>query len=144
MVSFRPIKFWSAALVLIAFVGCSDGNPFKSVPVTGKVSYEDGTPIPVPGMRIYFHSLEPPQDGKHVRPGIGGVGPDGTFKDITTYKYADGLVLGKYKVSLVCEEGGKLTPKIPKDCAQPDKTPLRVDITESGQVLEIKVPKPTN
>jgi hypothetical protein len=77
-----------------------------------------------------------------VRPGMGAVAADGTFNDVTSYKFADGLAYGKYKVSLVAEEGGKLTAKIPKDCAQPDKSPLEVEVTESGQVLEIKVPKP--
>jgi hypothetical protein len=42
----------------------------------------------------------------------------------------------------VCQEGGKLTPKIPMDYALPAKTPLVVEVTESGQFLEIKVPKP--
>jgi hypothetical protein len=124
-------------------IGCgSGGNPFKSVPVSGKVTYEDGSPIPVSGIKIYFHSLLPPKDGMHPRPATAGVGPDGTFKDVTTYKYADGLVLGEHKVSLVCQEGGGLTKKIPREYALPAKTPLRVEVTESGQILEIKIPKP--
>jgi hypothetical protein len=129
---------------LIALVnGCNgSGNPFDSVPVTGKVTYEDGTLIPVPGMKIFFHCLEPPKEGMHPRPATAGVAADGTFKDVTTYKYADGLVLGQHKVSLVCEEGGKLTPKIPRDYALPAKTPLRVQVTEYGQHLEINVPRP--
>ncbi|MGD9632891.1 MAG: hypothetical protein AB7G28_10235 [Pirellulales bacterium] len=126
----------------LLFGGCGSGSPFEFVPVKGKVTYDDGTAIPLQGMRIYFHSLEPPIDGMHVRPGTGGVAADGTFKDITSYKFGDGLAYGKYKVSLVADERGKLTSKIPKDCAQPDKTPLQIEVTESGQFLEIKVPKP--
>jgi hypothetical protein len=123
--------------------GCGGtGSPFESVPVSGKVTYEDGTAIPVQGIKVYFHCLEPPQEGMHPRPATVGVGTDGAFSDVTTYKYADGLVLGEHKVSLVCLEGGKLTPKIPKAYAVPATTPLRVQITESGQFLEIKVPKP--
>lgn len=143
MKSVRLSELMLAATLSVLLVGCSgSGGPFDYVPVTGKVTYDDGTLIPVSGMKIYFHSLEPPKDGMHVRPGIGSVGPDGTFKDITSYKYADGLIRGKYKVSLVSGEPGKKAPKIPKECALPDKTPLRVDVTESGQFLEIKVPKP--
>lgn len=122
--------------------GCGSNSPFTSVPVTGKVTYDDGTPIPVAGMRIFFHSLEPPKNGMHPRPAQAGVGPEGTFKDVTSYKFADGLVLGKHSVSLVCEEGGKLTNKIPRDYALPEKTPLEVEVTEAGQFLEIKIPKP--
>jgi hypothetical protein len=125
------------------FAGCNrSGSPFDSVPVSGKVTYEDGTLIPVQGMQIFFHCLEPPKDGMHPRPAAASVAADGTFKDVTTYKYADGLVLGQHKVSLVSEEGGRLTPKIPRDYALPEKTPLRVQVAESGQFLEIKVPKP--
>jgi hypothetical protein len=105
------------------------------VSVSGKVTYEDGSPIPV--TKLYFYSLQPPIDGMHPRPATVGVGPDGSFSDVTTYKYADGLVLGEHKVALF----GDLK-KLPKDCTDPTKTPLRVQITDSGQVLEIKVPKP--
>jgi hypothetical protein len=133
----------AAAALSLAHAGCSgSGSPFESVPVSGKVTYEDGSPIPVPGMTLFFHSMEPPRDGMHPRPATVGVGADGTFKDITTYKPADGLVLGKHKVSLVAQKGEKLTNQIPMEYALPDKTPLVVEITESGQFLEIKVPKP--
>ena len=136
-------EFYAFGTLLAMLAGCGgSGSPFESVPVSGKVTYEDGSLIPVQGMKIYFHSQEPPKNGMHPRPATVGAGPDGTFKDVTTYKFADGLVLGKHKVSLVCQEGGKLTSKIPKDYALPARTPLVVEVTESGQFLEIKVPKP--
>jgi hypothetical protein len=93
-------------------------------------------------MTIFFHCLEPPVNGMHPRPATAGVGSDGTFKDVTSYKFADGLVLGEHKVSLVAQKGDRLTSAIPAEYSQPDKTPLRVHVTESGQFLEIKVPKP--
>ena len=131
------------AMIVVALPGCNrSGSPFTSVPVSGKVTYDDGSTIPVQGMTIFFHSLEPPRDGMHPRPAKAGVGPDGTFKDVTTYKFADGLVLGKHKVSLVAQKGDKLTKEIPRDNALPDKTPLVVEVTEAGQFIEIKVPKP--
>jgi hypothetical protein len=139
---------WRCTLVapwicVVAIAGCGgNGSPFKSVPVSGKVTYDDGSTIPVPGMKIYFHSLEPAVGNMHARPGIGSVDADGNFKDVTTYKFADGVVLGKSTVTLVCEEGGKLTTKIPKEYEHPQSTPLQVEVTKSGQFLEIKVPKP--
>jgi hypothetical protein len=33
------------ALFLLCLVGCGDGNPFDYVPVSGRLTYEDGTPI---------------------------------------------------------------------------------------------------
>ena len=35
----------------LACAGCSDGNPFDYVPVSGRLMYEDGTPIPAGGIR---------------------------------------------------------------------------------------------
>jgi hypothetical protein len=130
------------AMIALA-TGCGgNGSPFKSVPISGKVTYDDGSVIPVAGMKIYFHSLAPAVGDMHPRPGIGSVDADGSFKDITTYKYADGVVVGKNTVTLVCQEGGKLTTKIPKEYEHPQSTPLQVEVTKSGQFLEIKVPKP--
>jgi hypothetical protein len=143
VLNWRHVLWLPIGIFSVLIAGCGEsGNPFTSVPVSGKVTYDDGSAIPVQGMKIYFHSLDPPKEGMHVRPGIGGVAADGTFKDITSYKFADGLVVGKYKVSLICEEGGKLTSKIPKEFAHPELTPLTVEVTGSGQVLEIKIPKP--
>lgn len=134
-------------ILLLAFAailaGCGgNGNPFTSVPVTGKVTYEDGTLIPVPGMKLFFHSLEPPKGNMHPRPAQVGVADDGTFKDVTTYKPDDGLVLGKHSVTVIALENGKPSKKIPSDYAYPQKSPLVVEVTKSGQFLEIKVPKP--
>jgi hypothetical protein len=143
MILQRCLPLVATGTLSVLLGGCSGtGSPFDSVPVTGKVTYEDGSPIPAQGIKVYFHCLEEPIDGMHPRPATVGVGSDGTFSDVTTYKYADGLVLGEHKVSLVCLEGGKLTPKIPKEYAVPATTPLRVEVTEAGQFLEIKVPKP--
>jgi hypothetical protein len=125
-------------LVLGLVAGCGgDGNPFESVPVSGKVVYDDGSPVPLGGVRIYFNSVEPPKDGMHIRPGVVGGTADGSFENVTTHKYADGLVLGKYRVAFVGGAG-----KVPKEYTEPTKTPLTVEVTESGQFLEIKVLKP--
>lgn len=137
------MRFALVALLGVALVGCGSKGPFKSVPVSGVVTYEDGTPIPVGGMKVFFHSQTPPKEGMHPRPAMVGVGADGKFDNVTTYKYADGLVVGPHKVTLVAQEAdGKMSKSIPKDCADVRTTPLTVDVTNSGQVLEIKVPKP--
>lgn len=137
------MKFALVGLLCLTLVGCGGGGPFKSVPVSGVVTYEDGTPIPVGGMKVFFHSQTPPKDGMHPRPAMVGLGPDGKFENVTTYKYADGLVVGPHKVTLVAQDAdGKPSKMIPKDYADVRTTPLIVEVTKSGQVLEIKVPKP--
>jgi hypothetical protein len=130
-------------LLSLATAGCGGtGSPFESVPVSGKVTYDDGSAIPVQGMKIYFHSLEPPKDGLHPRPATVGTDSEGRFSDVTTYKYADGLVLGKHKVTILAQKNATGQPPIPEDYSLPERTPLTVEVTDSGQVLEIKVPKP--
>ena len=137
------MKLAIAALLCLAIVGCGSGGPFKSVPVSGVVTYDDGTPIPGGGIKVFFHSQTPPKDGMHPRPAMVGIGPDGKFENVTTYKYADGLVVGPHKVTLVAQEAdGKPSKKIPKDYSDVRTTPVMVEVTHSGQVLEIKVPKP--
>src|SRR6478672_8280963 len=115
-------------------VGCNgSGNPFTSVPVSGKLTYEDGTLIPVQGMKLFFHCLEPPKGNMHPRPAQVPVADDGTFSDVTTYKFADGLVLGKHSVTVVALDKGKPSKQIPSEYAYPQKTPLVVEVTKSGQ-----------
>jgi hypothetical protein len=140
------MRSWIPAVVgTILLAGCGgSGSPFETVPVSGKVSYEDGSTIPVPGMKLFFHPLVEPKDGKTPRNGQADVGPDGTFSNVTTMKYGDGLLIGKYSVALNCLEDGKPSKKIPSDYVFAAKTPLVVEVTSSGQVLEIKVPKPKN
>jgi hypothetical protein len=87
--------------------------------------------------KIFFKCLEEPKDGMYPRSASVPVQSDGTFENVTTYKFGDGLVLGKHKVSLVGD-----SKKIPKDYATSTNTPLVIEVTESGQFLEIKVPKP--
>jgi hypothetical protein len=133
-----------ATILLVALVaGCGDStNPFDTVPVSGKVVYDDGSPIPVQGMDLSFHSQTPPKEGLHPRVGAVGVKSDGTFENVTSHKYADGLALGKHKVVIISREAGKFTRKIPKECTEARTTPVEVEVTDSGQFLEIKVPKP--
>jgi hypothetical protein len=136
-------EYVAIGAVVALFVGCGgSGNPFDSVPVSGRVMYEDGSPVPVQGIKLYFHSQLPPQEGKHPRPATVGVGSDGSFKDITTYKHADGLVLGKHKVTLVVANAERVADKIPIEYTKPETSPLFIEVTKSGQVLEIKIPKP--
>jgi hypothetical protein len=127
--------FFAVGLISILVAGCGTGSPFESVPVSGKVTYEDGSPAPVG--KIFFKCLEPPIDGMHPRVASVPVQSDGTFDNVTTYKFGDGLVVGKHKVSLSGD------PKlIPKEYTTSTNTPLEIDVTASGQYLELKVPRP--
>jgi hypothetical protein len=121
--------------------GCgSSGSPFEYVKVSGKLSYEDGSPIPAEGIKLIFDSQAPPIGNAHPRQGSAMVNPAGEFKDITSYKYADGLVPGKHKVSILYATDAKGKLLVPPECTKANSTSLLVDTADSP--FDIKVPKP--
>jgi hypothetical protein len=127
-------------LVCVTCFGCGSGGPFKYVRVSGKVTYEDGSPIPG-GCRLMFSSQDvAPVENAYPRPGMANVDANGNFDCVTSYKYGDGLVPGKHKVAIQAanERDGKLV--VPKEYASTETTPLVIDTADSP--LDIKVPKP--
>lgn len=131
---------WLASL-LLACVGCGGGAPFDYIPVSGRVTYEDGTPIPARGIRLTFQ----PQDVKPVgdmfpRAGDAEIDAEGNFANATSYKYGDGLIPGKHKVAIFYATDAQGNLLIPNDYARPETTPLMIDTAKLP--LEIKVPRP--
>jgi hypothetical protein len=128
------------AMTLLA-VGCGDSGPFEYIPVQGKVTFEDGTPIPAAGIMLQFQSLDAkPVGDMHPRPATAGVDGNGDFKNATSLKYGDGLIPGRHKVALQYATDAKGKLLIPPDYAHLGTTPL---IVETGDgVIEIKVPRP--
>jgi hypothetical protein len=137
------IVFLVAALVIGLAGGCGGDTPWSPVDVTGKVTYEDGSVIPVQSMKLYFAPQAPPKD-KKTFPRQGSVGvnvADGSFADVTTYKYGDGLIPGKHKVIVVAYDGGRdLSPKVPRTYSAVTTTPLEIDT--ANLPIEIKIRKP--
>jgi hypothetical protein len=132
-----------AAAIFCACVGCGKRDPWSPVQIAGKVTYEDGTAIPVSGLKLYFVPQTPPIDGKiFPRQGIVVVGSDGTFDTATTYKYGDGVIPGKHKVAAVAyaQDGRRLSPDIPAIYTKASSTPLEIDTADSP--LHIKIRKP--
>jgi hypothetical protein len=142
----RAVRNVTLALAVAVVAGCGSGNPWDLVKVTGKVTYDDGTIIPVGSMKLYFVPQTPPIDSKtSPRQGVAGVNAsDGSFDAVTTYKYGDGLIAGKHKVVVAAYESGArdLSPKVPKQCSMAATTPLEIDT--ANLPLEIKVPKPNS
>lgn len=121
--------------------GCDDGVPFDYIPVTGQITYEDGTPIPASGMKLQFEPLDAQVvNGMHPRIATADVNAEGKFTSATSYKHGDGLVPGRHRVSIgyATDKEGKLL--IPKKNASLASSDLIVD-TETLP-LEIKVSKP--
>jgi hypothetical protein len=121
--------------------GCADQGPFKYIPVSGRLTYEDGTPIPAKGMKLQFAPLDvQPVNGMHARIATADVDADGHFANATSYKYADGLVAGRHKVAIgyATDANGKLL--VLESCTSLGATELVVDT--ASLPLEIKVPRP--
>lgn len=119
-------------------LGCSSDTPFDYVPVKGKVTYEDGTPVP--GGQLQFTSQAPPKGMAYPRPASASLDRDGTFDAVTSRKYGDGLVRGKHKVSFIFATDADGRPLVPKEYMSAATTPLVIDTADAP--LQIKVPKP--
>lgn len=132
----------ACAVVLLASAeGCSDAGPYAVMPVSGTVTYDDGSLIPATQIMLTFDPLAPPLDTKtHPRKGIGYVGvEDGVIQPITTYKYGDGVTRGKHRLMVVATDASnKLL--VPKEYTSARTTPLEVDT--DTMPLAIKIPKP--
>lgn len=126
----------------LASIGCGAKEPFSLVRATGKVTYEDGSLIPAEALNVIFISQAPPLDLKTCpRPGMATVEKGtGEFKNITTHKANDGLVLGKHKVFLGTPNGPLPPTVVPPEYCDAEKTPLEVDTAQ--QPFDLKVRKP--
>ncbi|MEX2091118.1 MAG: hypothetical protein WD971_00500 [Pirellulales bacterium] len=132
---------WLLVVLLSGSVGCGGGGPFDYVPISGTVTYEDGTNIPLSSMRLLFSPLDAPEvAGAHPRRAMANVSADGAFDCVTSYKYGDGLIPGSHKVVIEAAAALNGRPLIPAACASEVTTPLVIDTADAP--LHIKVPKP--
>ena len=132
-------------LVLLTLIascaGCGSSEPFDYIPVHGKLTYEDGSPLPAGGIVLMFVSQDAkPVNGMFPRPAAAGVNAEGVFDAATSKKHGDGLIPGKHKVALNYATDAKGKLLVPKAYTSIDATPLIVD-TGDGEI-EIKVPRP--
>lgn len=129
------------ALAVCCFSGCGSGAPFDYIPVSGKITYDDGTPIPAGGIRLGFRSIDAkPVGDAHPRPAEAVVDAQGNFGSATSYKPNDGLIPGKHKVTIAYATDAKGKLLVAKEYTDGSTTPLVVDTATLP--LEIKVPRP--
>lgn len=132
----------ATAAVVALLTGCGgSGSPFEYIPASGKVTYEDGTPLPSGGYTIKFFALDAPQvAGAQPRLGQANVDAAGNFQEVTSYKAGDGLIPGKHRVSFLYATDEKGKSLVPDEYTVPNESPLVVDTADLP--LEIKVPRP--
>jgi hypothetical protein len=142
------IPSWPLGLILavaLALVAGCKRQPYGCVPVSGKLTYEDGSVIPADKIRIKFFPLVPVIDPKSPpRFGAALVDPKtGNFDSAMTFQPKDGLIAGEHKVVIECFSGAGRELRrdlFPPEYCDSQKTPLKVDTSKLP--FELKVPKP--
>jgi len=128
----------AAVCANLSLSSARERHPFDVVPVSGRVTYEDGTPISGTPVLLAFSSKVEPIGNMFPRDGIVDVETaDGTFSQVTTDpgEPGDGLIVGKHTVSAVlADPHGK---QIELTIVKPEIT-----ITDGDNQLVIMAKKP--
>ena len=134
------IRAFLVVAVVSTFFGCS-GEPFDFVPASGRLTYDDGTPLPTAGgLRVVFSSTTPPINGEMYPPsGTAFPDADGTFASVSSSRAGGGLVRGEQKVVILYQDVDS-KKFVPKEYTSPKTTPLVVNT--DNVPFEIKVPRP--
>lgn len=130
-------------VVCFAFTtaGCSESKkPYTTAPVTGKVTYDDGSLIPIPVNVVFVPQVEALSVKEPPSRAMGAVDPATGEFTLTTFKEGDGAILGMSKVLILPSE--EWTDDVPEACTRPDITPLSQEVVKGENRVEIKVPKP--
>jgi hypothetical protein len=127
----------AAALVLLVAAGCGSGR----YPVTGRVTYEDGTPLTEGNVVGYLSGAE---TGVTVQ---GSVKGDGTFT-WGTDRPGEGVKPGRYRVAVIPRglgdaeiASGKL-PAVDAKFSNPDKSGIEIEVKDGRNELNITVTRP--
>ncbi len=135
-----------ALVALATLLGCG-GDPFAYVPSSGTVTYDDGSAIPAPRIKLVFVPIDPPSSGDEKIAAPNGKADvenlkEGSFSAVSSHRPGDGLLPGKHKVLIVAadERGHPIDGFIPPEYGDPKTTPVTIDTAE--QPLKIKVRKP--
>lgn len=135
----------ACAIAAATLSGCGPSEPFSMVPVSGKVTYEDGSLIEAERISVTFVSQTPPLDKKTFpRPAQASVNvADGTFDSVLHPSGADGIVAGKHKIKIQAFGPNDVpSPAVPEEYTDPATTPILVDSSESPFHFKIKKPSP--
>lgn len=138
----KSLYGYAGLMAAFLLVGCGgSGSPYDYTSVSGKVTYEDGTPLPSDGYTIKFFALDAPTvQGATPRLAQAHVDANGEFQNVTSYKPGDGLIPGKHRVSFIYADDKNGKSLVPTECTVPKESPVIIDTADAP--LEIKVPRP--
>ena len=142
---FTSLIFLAGGLfVLGPTSGCGGGNPYKTVPVSGKVTFDDGSLIEAPELTILFKPQVKNVDAKtYARDGSATVKvSDGTFSCATTYDYGDGLIPGEHKVAVQpMKDGVPARGIVPDRYLDVETSPIVITVEPGMEPLPLTVLK---
>ncbi len=128
---------------MLLVTGCG-GDAYDLVPVSGRVTYDDGTLLPSENnyVRLTFYPQAAPLDERtHPRPATADVDlADGTFTFASTHNYADGITTGRHKVVLSTIVAQEVPRGVPAEYNDLATTPLEVDASDAPFHLRIRRP----
>jgi len=133
------------ACLAFLLAGCGADQPYGLIPVSGTVTYEDGSLVPAAQIVVTFVPQAEPVDAKtYPRPGMAQVNlADGTFANVTTYEFADGAIVGENKVTIkAVDKDENPTGGVPPEYTDVATTPLEVTVSRDNKVFDFKIPKP--
>ena len=133
---------WRPSLALLVLVGvgglsgCGPKAPYDLTPVSGKITYSDGSLIEADQITVSFVPVDNPSEGPRPNGAMGVVNPrDGTFS-LTTGRLDDGAAVGKHRVSVIAFKMRTLILRKHKI------TPAEVAVTDDGSMfIHLKVEK---
>ncbi|WP_425395170.1 hypothetical protein [Aeoliella sp.] len=113
--------------VVVCVVGCGS----DTAQVSGKVHYEDGSPVEGAIRVIRFEPTDATADGRKVA--SGRLAEDGSY-ELMTKRPGDGVSKGKYKVTFTVLESPQTGVSLIKpEYMSADSSPLEVTVDHSGE-----------
>ena len=98
---------WAGIVAIMAagtLCGCRKAEQPPTIPVSGKITYEDGSLVPANQIELRFLATQPDLYREKDYPTAATARVDtrdGTFKEMTTWQHGDGVIAGQYDVEVV-------------------------------------------
>jgi len=113
--------------LVVSLTGCGGGpdeDPFGLIQIDGTLKYSDGSLVQGEKVLLHFNPQTAPLDGKtHPPIGFAEVSTsDGTFGNISSRGFQNGIVPGKHKVTVEVLGGS-----VPSQYTDTALTPLEID-----------------
>jgi hypothetical protein len=134
-------KIVPAGLVILLgmAVGCGVRAPYDISKVSGKITYHDGTLVKAARMSLRFIPQDPATGKFRPNPATAEVDLDtGMFDCATTWKYGDGVPVGRHKVVVdtwkkMPDGSEQPVPVVPKKFTNAKDTPLEANVVKRGE-----------